>query len=280
VRLVTVPVAGVGAEAAVVVPGGYRTLRSMGLPDDVRSFIAAGPAVWMQAGRVGLDPDYDETATLLAPILDPVNIIGIGLNYLDHCREQGIEPPKTPILFAKFRASIAGPDAEVSWDPSLTAEVDYEAELAAVIGKRARYVAPEEALDYVFGYMNANDLSARDLQFGDRQWVRGKSLEGFCPTGPWLVSADEAGDPQAMPAKCWVNGDVMQDSNTSEMIHDVAALVSFCSQAFTLEPGDIILTGTPHGVGFARKPPVFLRPGDEVVVEVGGLGRLVTRVRR
>jgi 2-keto-4-pentenoate hydratase/2-oxohepta-3-ene-1,7-dioic acid hydratase in catechol pathway len=214
-----------------------------------------------------------EGVTLLAP-LRPGKIIGVGNNYLDHCREQGISPPEKPILFAKFPTSVIGPGEEVRWPRELTRQVDYEGELAAVIGKQARDLREEEALEAVFGYTIANDISARDLQFGDGQWLRGKALDTFLPLGPMVVTKEEVPNPQNLPIRTWVNGRLLQDSHTGEMIFPVSKLLAFISQAFTLEPGDLILTGTPHGVGYFRDPQVFLQPGDVVEVAIGDLGLL------
>jgi 2-keto-4-pentenoate hydratase/2-oxohepta-3-ene-1,7-dioic acid hydratase in catechol pathway len=211
---------------------------------------------------------------LLAPVPNPSKVVAIGLNYMDHCREQNIQPPQAPMIFAKFPTAVVGPGAVIRWDPALTRQVDYEAELAVVMGRTARRVSAAQALDYVAGYMNCNDVSARDLQFGDRQWVRGKSLDTFCPLGPWLVTRDEVPDPHALSIRCTVNGTVMQDSTTAEMIFDVPQLIEFASQAFTLLPGDVIATGTPDGVGVFRSPQIFLKEGDVVTVEVEGLGEL------
>ncbi len=218
-------------------------------------------------------------ARLRNPVGRPGKIVAIGLNYLDHCQETGTPPPDHPVVFTKFPTSVNDPYGEIVWSAGLTQEVDFEAELAVVIGRRARNVPASEALSYVAGYTGANDVSARDLQFADGQWVRGKSLDTFCPLGPAFVTADEIPDPQALAIRCLVNGQVMQDSNTSLMIFPVAELIAFCSQAFTLEPGDVILTGTPHGVGFAREPKVFLQDGDTVTVEIERIGRLVNRCR-
>jgi 2-keto-4-pentenoate hydratase/2-oxohepta-3-ene-1,7-dioic acid hydratase in catechol pathway len=164
------------------------------------------------------------------------------------------------------------------WAPELTAEVDYEAELAVVIRQKARNVPQEEAFDYVAGYMNANDVSARDLQFGDRQWVRGKSLDTFCPTGPYLVTKDDIPAPHALSIRSILNGTVMQDSNTRNLIFDIPFLIAFASRAFTLLPGDILLTGTPPGVGVFRNPKVLLKPGDTITIEVEKLGSLTNSV--
>lgn len=211
---------------------------------------------------------------LLAPVSRPGKIVAIGLNYMDHCREQKVDPPAKPVIFAKFATAVIGPGAAIKWSGALTQQVDYEAELAVIIGRTARSVTQTAALDYVLGYTAANDVSARDLQFEDRQWVRGKSLDTFCPLGPALITSDEIPSPQELAIRCELNGERVQDSNTREMIFGVAQLISFCSQAFTLEPGDVILTGTPHGVGMSREPNLFLKDGDRVTVEIEKVGRL------
>lgn len=226
--------------------------------------------------RDSLRPRAD--VRLLAPVPNPSKIVAIGQNYRDHCAEQGVEPPERPIIFAKFPTSINGPGGRITWDPDLTSEVDYEAELAVVIGTTARNVAEADAFEYVAGYMNANDVSARDLQFGDRQWVRGKSLDTFCPTGPYLVTRDEVPDPHALAIRAILNGTVMQDSNTSNLIFPVPFLIAYASRAFTLLPGDILLTGTPPGVGVFRTPKVLLKPGDTITIDVERLGTLTNRV--
>jgi 2-keto-4-pentenoate hydratase/2-oxohepta-3-ene-1,7-dioic acid hydratase in catechol pathway len=210
----------------------------------------------------------------MAPIPNPSKIVAIGLNYRDHAREQGSPIPERPIIFAKFPTSVIGPGDTITWDPALTQQVDYEAELAVIIGAAARNVDEEDALSFVAGYACGNDVSARDLQFGDHQWVRGKSLDTFCPLGPALVTPDEVGDPQGLTVRAVLNGEVMQDSSTSEMIFGVRELVAFASRAFTLLPGDVIMTGTPHGVGVFRKPPVFLKDGDQIAIEIERIGRL------
>jgi 2-keto-4-pentenoate hydratase/2-oxohepta-3-ene-1,7-dioic acid hydratase in catechol pathway len=211
---------------------------------------------------------------LLAPVPRPGKVVAIGRNYREHAEEEGVEPPAAPLIFSKWSSSVVGPGAEIRWDPGLTAQVDYEAELAVVIGQRTRRVAVADALDHVLGYTCLNDVSARDLQFGDGQWVRGKSLDTFCPMGPVMVTADELGDPQDLAIRCSVDGEVVQDARTSQMYFSVAEIISHCSMAFTLEPGDIVATGTPSGVGVFRKPPRFLREGDRVSVEIEGIGIL------
>jgi 2-keto-4-pentenoate hydratase/2-oxohepta-3-ene-1,7-dioic acid hydratase in catechol pathway len=211
---------------------------------------------------------------LLAPVPRPGKVVAIGRNYRDHTTEEGVEPPKAPLIFSKWASCVIGPDDEIRWDPQLTDQVDYEAELAVVIGRTARRVSPADALDYVLGYTCLNDVSARDLQFGDGQWVRGKSLETFCPMGPALITADEIPDPQNLAISCRVDGRIMQEASTADMYFGVAEIISFCSQAFRLDPGDVIATGTPGGVGIFRDPPILLGDGDEVVVEIERIGRL------
>lgn len=215
-----------------------------------------------------------------APLTEPSKICAIGLNYLDHCREQNLEAPTTPRLFAKYPSAIIGPGEEIIIEPRLSEQVDYEAELAVVIGKKARHVRKDRALDHVFGYLNANDVTARDLQKADQQFTRSKSLDTFCPLGPWIVTRDEVRDPHRLRIQARVNSKVRQDGNTSNLIFGVDHLVSFLSEAFTLQPGDLILTGTPSGVGAHRDPPQFLRDDDRVEVEIEGLGVLENRVRR
>ncbi len=219
------------------------------------------------------------TVTLLAPVPRPGKVVAVGLNYHRHAAEQGKLPPRSPMLFAKFTTSVVGDSATIEWDPDLTAAVDLEAELGVVIGRRARRVAREEALDHVLGYTCLNDVTARDLQDSDRQWVRSKSLDTFCPMGPVLVTADEIKDPGSLHIRSLRNGEVMQDASTSDLIFGVPELIAFCSRAFTLEPGDVIATGTPSGVGWYRDPKVLLHDGDEVTIEIESIGRLVNRCR-
>jgi 2-keto-4-pentenoate hydratase/2-oxohepta-3-ene-1,7-dioic acid hydratase in catechol pathway len=215
-----------------------------------------------------------EGARLTAP-LRPGKIVAIGLNYRDHVRETGLAMPKEPLIFAKFSSSVIGSDEPIIIDDRLTARVDWEVELAAVIGRRlSRVSQPERALEHVFGYTVANDVSARDLQFADGQWVRGKSLDTFCPLGPVIVTADEISDPQQLALRTRVNDEVVQDSSTAEMIFGIGELIAFCSQSFTLDPGDVVLTGTPWGCGEFMSPRRSLIPGDIVEVEIEGIGRL------
>lgn len=209
-----------------------------------------------------------------APLCNPSKVICVGLNYTDHCREQNVPEPESPVLFAKFPTAIIGPDEAIRWPEGASEQVDYEAELAFVIGQKARNVPAEQAMNIVAGYTIVNDVSARDVQFADKQWVRGKSFDTFCPMGPYLVTVDEIDDPHRLGIRCLLNGAVMQDSSTAEMIYKIPYLIEFVTRTATLLPGDVISTGTPHGVGVFRDPPVFLKPGDEVVVEIDGLGAL------
>ena len=201
----------------------------------------------------------------------PGKIVAIGLNYMDHVRESGAQPPKTPLVFAKFTTAVINHEEQIRIPRALTERVDWEVELAVVIGERASQVSADEALKYVRGYTIGNDVSARDLQFADGQWVRAKSLDTFCPLGPEVVELD---DPQNLKLQTRVNGEVMQDSNTNEMIFGVAELISFCSHSFALEPGDVMLTGTPWGCGEFMEPKRSLKDGDVVECEIEGIGVL------
>ena len=270
-----------------------RGLEAKYLANDVLDFARQGESAWDAANETleffghrvidGISFPL-ASAKLLAPLANPSKIVAIGLNYGEHRREQTVLDATNiyPILFPKFPNSIIGPDDAITWDTAVTTQVDYEAELGVVIGKRAKRVSVAEALDFVFGYCNLNDVSARDLQFderGGKQWARGKSLDTFCPIGPFIATRDEILDPQNLSIRCWVNGQVRQDSNTGFMINGVAQLISFISQAITLMPGDIIASGTPSGVGHFAKPPVYLQPGDVVEVEVQGLGKLSNPIK-
>jgi len=223
----------------------------------------------------------DTVKKLLAPVVPPA-IFGIGLNYHEHAKETGMETPKYPVVFMKNPASIANPEDPILLHSSCMQppEVDYEAELAVVIGQSAKDVSTADAMGCVLGYTAANDVSARRWQGrrGSGQWVRGKSFDTFCPLGPELVTADELQDPQNLRITCELNGQVMQDASTGDMIFPVAELISFLSSGTTLLPGTVILTGTPSGVGFTRKPPVYLMPGDTVTVTLEGIGVLSNSV--
>jgi 2-keto-4-pentenoate hydratase/2-oxohepta-3-ene-1,7-dioic acid hydratase in catechol pathway len=216
------------------------------------------------------------SARLLPPVPDPDKIICIGLNYLSHAREGGNEPPETPTFFAKFRNALVGAGREVRL-PSFSERVDYEAEVAVVVGRRSRELTEADALDAVAGYTLFNDLSARDFQYLTPQWGPGKAFDESGPCGPALVTPDEAGPADAIAFSLELNGETMQSSTTADLIHSVAALLRYLSMLMTLEPGDLICTGTPSGVGRVREPPVFLRRGDEVVISSPTLGRLESR---
>lgn len=251
----------------VATPSGFFARGLDALPDVQRLVDASESA--------GL-PRLEESALVLGPCVPaPHKIICIGLNYLRHAREAGQEPPAHPILFAKYDNTLIGSHGSVTI-PAATTQVDYEAELVVVIGRRTRNVAREHALDAVLGYCNGNDLSARDLQLRTSQWLMGKSLDGFLPLGPYLVTANEAGDPSDMPVQLWLNGDLRQDSNTADLIFDVPTLISEISSVMTLEPGDLISTGTPEGVILGLHDKTWLRPGDRIEIEIGALGRLTT----
>ena len=207
----------------------------------------------------------------------PEKIICIGLNYKRHAREAGMAIPETPVLFSKFNNTLAETGEPIPL-PDNAVQYDYEVELGVMMGKVARYVSVDEALDYVFGYFTVNDLSVRDLQFRTSQWLLGKTPDKFFPTAPYLVTADEVGDPQNLGLSCWVNGELRQNSNTADMIFSVAECISYISQYMTLKPGDVISTGTPEGVVMGMMEKNWLKPGDEVVVEVVGLGKCTNRM--
>ncbi len=248
------------------------------LPEDMRSFLEFGDegmevareALANATGGVPLDE-----VKLLSPITNPSKVVAIGLNYRDHVDEAKLPFPQIATMFCKYPSAIIGADEPIRWRREITEKVDWEAELAVVIGRTARNVGEDVALDFVAGYMNCNDVSARDLQLerGD-QWLRGKCLDTFCPLGPWLVTRDDVPDPGNLGIRALVNGKVMQDSTTANLIYDVPFLISYLSEAFTLLPGDVIATGTPAGVGAFRDPPIWLQDGDTVTIEIDGLGSL------
>ncbi len=215
------------------------------------------------------------TGTLLAPVPHPGKVLCIGLNYRDHAEETGMPFPDEPVCFSKFSSSVTGSGQPIRI-PAIAKQVDYEAELVVVIGKTCRNVSETDAPHYIAGYMNGHDVSARDWQIGrpGGQWLLGKTADTFAPTGPYLVTADEINDANTLPIKLTLNGEVLQNSNTNKFIFTIEQVIQFVSQFLTLEPGDIIFTGTPPGVGMARKPPVYLKPGDQALVEIQGLGTL------
>ena len=213
----------------------------------------------------------------MLPIDRPSKIVCVGLNYRDHAEEQGAPLPEAPLLFAKWQNTLIGPGEPIVIPPIVT-KCDYEAELGVVIGSRVRGASVENALEAVKGYICVNDVSARDLQFADGQWTRGKSPDTFCPVGPRLVPRDEIDDPQSLSIRAVLNGTPMQESSTSNMVFGVAELIAYITRTITLEPGDLIATGTPAGVGAFRDPPVYMQPGDEITIEIEGLGSLTNPV--
>ena len=243
---------------------------------DVGALLARPDLVERVAEATGelVDP---AAVRLRAPIPRPGKIICVGLNYHDHCREQSIEPPAYPMLFSKFANAVAGPGAPVT-RPVATEMLDLECELAVVIGRRASRVGRDEAASVVFGYTVLNDVTMRDLQREDRQWLRAKGSDGFAPMGPAVVTADEVPNPQALRLGSSVNGEAWQDSSTAEMVFDVATIVAFASRTITLEPGDVIATGTPAGVGHFQAPPRYLADGDVMRCEIEGIGAVENRV--
>lgn len=257
-------------------------------PSDLHGLIERGDdgidAVQRLAAQATAQPElFAPMAGLpLAPCVPrPGKIFCVGLNYRPHAAEAGMAVPSEPVLFSKFANALAGSGQTVTL-PAGAVQFDYEAELAIVIGRRAHRVTPDEARACIFGYCNANDLSARDLQFRSSQWLLGKSLDGFCPVGPWVATADEIPDPNRLAIRCWVNGEQRQEANTEKMIFDCSYLVSYISRYIPLDPGDLILTGTPEGVVLGYPPEqrdrLWLKPGDTVEVEVEGLGRLITHL--
>jgi len=228
-----------------------------------------------------LRPGEDEAVMdRLLPPVQPPNIFGIGLNYRDHAEEGGRPVPDQPLVFLKATTSLLAPGEAIRLPDPAPEEVDFEAELAIVIGRQARQVPEHQALDHVLGYTCANDVTARDCQKRlDAQWTRAKGFDTFCPLGPWLVTADDF-DPRDATVEAVLNGERMQHGHTSQLVFSCPALVSYLSHQFTLLPGTVICTGTPAGVGFARRPPVFLRPGDRIVVRIGGIGELANPVTR
>jgi 2-keto-4-pentenoate hydratase/2-oxohepta-3-ene-1,7-dioic acid hydratase in catechol pathway len=240
--------------------------------------VGAGPNAWRDAeaaaARLAGDGYAIEEVELAAPLAAPSKILCVGLNYRDHATEANLDLPAAPLIFAKLRSTLIGHGQAIVHPSDQSEKVDWEAELAVVVGRRLRHADAATAMDAVFGYTAANDVSARDVQFADGQWMRGKSFDTFCPVGPWVVTADEYGDPSARRLSATVNGETMQDSSTSQMVFGVAEILSYISTFATLEPGDLVLTGTPAGVGGFRQPPVFLRPGDRVDVYVEGVGVL------
>ncbi|MBI3359742.1 MAG: fumarylacetoacetate hydrolase family protein [Chloroflexi bacterium] len=260
------------------------------LPGDMLSLIEAGPAALKKIARLAAKTPRAarkplSSLRLLAPIPHPRrNVFCLGLNYAEHAKESAeargreVKLPQHPVFFTKATGAVNGPFDDIPCDPQVTQQLDWEVELGVIIGKAGKNIPREKAMEYVFGYTVVNDVSARDLQWNHQQFFKGKSLDGACPMGPWIVTADEIDNPHALAIRCRVNGVTKQDSTTANMIFTVPAIVEILSRGLTLQPGDVIATGTPSGVGFARTPPEFLQPGDVVECEVEKIGVIRNRI--
>jgi 2-keto-4-pentenoate hydratase/2-oxohepta-3-ene-1,7-dioic acid hydratase in catechol pathway len=276
-RFVTYSVHGGPAQAGLVVGDRVHCLHHAGF-HRVIDVISGGAAAFASirsylSGAPASASAPLESVTLLAPIPKPPKIVCVGLNYRDHAAEAKLEVPSVPTIFSKFGNTVTGPGAPIIL-PKNSKKPDNEAELGVVIGIGGRYIPADRWREHVFGYTCINDVSARDYQTATSQWLMGKTFDTFCPMGPWIATVDEIEDPHNLDISCEVNGTILQDSNTSGMIFQIPALIEFLSSVMTLEPGDVISTGTPAGVGFAHKPPRWLREGDEVVVRIQGIGAL------
>jgi 2-keto-4-pentenoate hydratase/2-oxohepta-3-ene-1,7-dioic acid hydratase in catechol pathway len=270
------------AEPGVLLGKDVVSIKNAGFPT-LLSVIAGGfdarrrVESWLDGRQPADDVIPLGQARLLAPLPKPPKIICVGLNYRDHAIESKMEIPKVPTIFSKYATSVIGPGEEIVL-PKLSSKPDYEAEFAFVIGKGGRYIPGARWQEHVFGYTNLNDVSARDYQMATTQWMMGKTFDTFAPMGPAIVTADEVPDPHALDIQMIINGEVLQSSNTSNLIFKIPDLIEYLSGVFTLEAGDVISTGTPAGVGFSKNPPRWLRPGDDVIVRVSGLGDLRNRV--
>ena len=276
-RFVTFRATGGHAEAGAVVRDHVVGLSAAGFPD-MLAVLAGGPEARSKIENWVYNPPKQFTAPLdsvklLAPVPRPPKLILVGLNYRDHAIETKMEIPKIPTIFSKFSSSVIGPGDPIVL-PKNSTQPDYEAEFAFVIGTGGRHIRAERWQEHVFGYTLVNDVSARDFQMATTQWLMGKTFDTFAPMGPHIVSADEISDSHALDISIRINGEVLQHSNTRELIFKIPELVAYLSSVVTLEPGDVVSTGTPAGVGFARKPPRFLRPGDDVIVQVDQIGEL------
>lgn len=254
------------------------------IPSDMRSFIEGGQKTLLAAKSVidrGGSIIPRDSVKIVAPIYNPDKVLCVGMNYKDHCKEQNAPVPIEPVIFNKFPSSIIGPTEDLQY-PEETQKLDWEVELTIVIGKDAKRVQESDAMNYVFGYTVAHDVSARDWQLepgkNGGQWLIGKAMDGFCPLGPAIVMKEDINDPHNLGLRCRVNGVTKQDSNTNQLVHKTAAMVSFISRFMTLRPGDVILTGTPPGVGVFRKPPEYLKRGDVVECEIDGIGKVVNKI--
>ncbi|XP_061171456.1 fumarylacetoacetate hydrolase domain-containing protein 2-like [Saccostrea echinata] len=254
------------------------------IPSDMRSFIEGGQKNLLAAKSVidrGGSIIPRDSVKVVAPIYNPDKVLCVGMNYIDHCEEQNAPVPIEPVIFNKFPSSIIGPTEDLVY-PEETEKLDWEVELTIVIGKEAKRVQEKDAMNYVFGYTVAHDVSARDWQLdpgkNGGQWLIGKAMDGFCPLGPAIVMKEDLNDPHNLGLRCKVNGVTKQDSNTNQLVHKTAAMVTFISRFMTLKPGDLVLTGTPPGVGVFRKPPEYLKRGDVVECEIDGIGKVVNKV--
>lgn len=271
-KLITFVRPGGRPEAGVLNADAVTPLASAGF-SSVLSIIEGGAAALDRVRAVAGPTISLSSVKLCAPIPRPPKIICVGLNYRDHAIESNMQIPTTPTIFCKFPTAVIGPGDNIVL-PKNSTQPDYEAEFAFVVGPGGRHISADNWRSHVFGYMNLNDVSARDVQLATSQWVMGKTFDTFCPMGPWLVTADEIADPHALDIGLTIHGEVLQKSNTKELIFKIPDLIAHLSSIFTLEPGDVVSTGTPSGVGFARKPPRLLQAGDECVVAVQGLGEL------
>ncbi|MGH9433687.1 MAG: fumarylacetoacetate hydrolase family protein [Terriglobia bacterium] len=270
------------AEVGLVSGENIVSLEAAGFPS-LLAVIEGGADALQRVRRWIEKADADQVISvnkvrLRAPLPRPPKIICIGLNYRDHAVESKMDIPTVPTVFSKYATAVIGPDDEIVL-PKLSSQPDYEAELAVVIGKGGRYIPKSQWREHVFGYTNLNDVSARDYQMATSQWMIGKTFDTFAPMGPAIVTEDEIPDPHVLDIRMIINGEVLQSSNTSQLVFRIPELIEHLSGVFTLEPGDVISTGTPAGVGEARNPPRWLQPGDEVVVQISGLGQLRNRVR-
>ena len=275
-RLVTFTYGPHQMEAGVLIDGQVMAVEGLGYPDAI-SFINGGAEALKDADlcwQGGMETIPADTVRMHAPVPNPGKFICIGLNYRDHAIESGMEIPEIPTVFTKYDNAVCGPDDPIIL-PSVSNQVDYEAELGFVIGKQAKNVKASDWEDYVFGYTCVHDVSARDYQLATSQWTIGKTFDSFGPMGPTLVSKDEIDNPHNLRIWLDLNGEILQDSNTDQLVFDVPALLEYLSAVMTLQPGDIVSTGTPPGVGMARRPPIFLKPGDVCTVGIEGIGELV-----
>ncbi|ABI57601.1 fumarylacetoacetate hydrolase family protein [Alkalilimnicola ehrlichii MLHE-1] len=270
-----------GRSLAVAVSEDGRQVTPLAGHDSVQALLESGEA----PREADAAPIPADRVTFLAPLPVPRrNVMCLGLNYADHAQEsmaakgRDWKLPEAPVVFTKATTSVTGPYADVRVDPRVTEQLDWEVELGVVIGRGGRHIPQARALEHVFGYTVVNDLSARDLQFRHKQFFLGKSMDGSCPMGPWITTADAVPDPQALRLTCRVNGDLKQDGDTRQMVFSIAETIATLSSVMTLQPGDMIATGTPAGVGFARTPPEYLQPGDVVECEIEGLGALRNRM--